>query len=251
MTGPADLEARLTDLASALDAPDGDAVAPAVLARLRTSGVDVALPAVPRRRRRWRVLVAVGALIAGGAVAAPAVADWLGVRGVEVRQNEPVTPTTGTVPRSGASLDLGTPVPSLAAAAQRAGFAPVVPTALGPPDAIWVDRRGAAPFISLVYDGGPLVTEFDATLSDDAVVSKMAGRDTVVERLRIGGEPAMWIDGIHTVAVRARGGTPVFERLRLSDHVLLVQHGALTVRIEVPPVLGRDDAVRIAESLPR
>lgn len=274
MTSVDDLEARLADLAPMLDAPSGDGVVAAVVTRLRAEPtgprvVAVALPAArtglrwpfwrpegqhqrQRRAESRRVVVIAGAVVAaivGGAVAGPAVADWLGVRGVEVRRQPPGPPTSATLPRTGASLDLGTAVPSLAAAQDAAGFTAVVPAALGPPDAIWVDRRRAAPFISLVYDGGPLLSQFDATLTDDAVFSKAAGPDTTVERLTIGGEPAVWIDDIHTVAVRARSGDIVFEQLRISDRVLLVQRGRLTIRIEVPNGLGREDAIRIAESL--
>lgn len=257
MTSPPDLDARLADLATALDAPTGERVAAAVLARLRTGDAVVGSagrrPApVSRGARRWAVVAAAVAVAIAGAVAAPAVADWFGVRGIEIRPSERSTPTTKHAPAPiGARLDLGTAVPSLAAAEEAAGFAPVVPHALGSPDAIWVDRRGAAPFISLAYDDGPLLIEFDATVADDAVISKMASPDTRVEQLRIHGEPAVWIDGIHDVAVRARDGSYVFERLRLSDKVLLVQHGSLTIRIETAPGKGRDDAVRIAESLPR
>ena len=256
MSPEPDLGPRLEDLADALDAPSGDGVARAVVQRLASSA-DLAASSSPRRVRR--PLVALGAVALatlGGVASAPAVADWFGVRGVEVERRDdapttPTTPTTGTIPPSGASLDLGTPAASLAAAERDAGFAASVPTALGAPDAVWVDRRGEAPFISLVYDGGPLVTEFDATVTPAAVVSKIAGPDTVVEELRIHGEPALWIEGVHEVAVRARSGDHVVERLRLSDRVLLVQHGRLTVRIELPSPSGRADAVRIAESLPR
>lgn len=260
MTMPSDVElgARLADLAGALDAPSGAGVATAVGVRLRAEGPGVVAPgrgSVARRRRLVAVAAAALAAALAGAVAGPAVADWFGVRGVELRPAPSVesapTPTTGTVAPNGVRLDLGTPVASLAAAEAAAGFAPAVPAALGPPDAVWVDRRGAAPFISLVYDDGPLLTEFDATLTVDAVLAKMATPETTVERLRIDDEPALWIEGIHTVAVRSHGGDFVFERLRLSDRVLLVQHGSLTVRIEVAPGMGRDDAVAIAESLPR
>ena len=256
MSSTADLEAELVDLGTMLDAPSGDGVAPAVLARLpRHDGR--ALAATPTRRTpllRRRLVVAGAALaaIVAGAVAGPAVADWFGVRGVSVERDDSATPpTTGTTPPSGVPLDLGESMASLAAAEAAAGFAAAVPGALGQPDAIWVDRRGDAPFITLVYDDGPLVTEFDATLAADAIIRKMAGPGTTVEQLTVHGEPAMWIEGVHEVAVRGRDGDYVFERLRISDRVLLVQHGALTVRIETAAGMGRDDAVRIADSLPR
>jgi hypothetical protein len=248
------LEARLIDLADVLDAPAGDGIARAVVSRLRS---EEARSSIVGRgssvRRRLLLAGAAIAAVAAGAVAAPAVADWFGVRGVEVRRDDRTGPTSSTtvVPRSGTDLDLGSNVASLAVAESTAGFAAVVPAALGAPDAVWVDVRGAAPFISLVYDDGPLVTEFDATLGEDAVLRKTTSAATTVEQLRIHGEPAVWIEGVHEVAVRARDGEYVFERLRLSDRVLLVQHGALTVRIETAAGMGRDDAVRIADSLPR
>ena len=262
MTSPHDLDAELTDLTSWLDAPSGEGVATVAANRLRG---ELPTPhgwwaTIGAGRRRVVIAGLAVAAVVGSSVAGPAVADWVGVRGIAVRRpHQPATtstppspsPTTEVVPPGGASLDLGAPVTSLAAAEAAAGFAAVVPSSLGAPDAIWVDRRGAAPFISLVYDGGPLVTEFDATLTDDAILSKLARPTTVVEELRIHGEPALWIDGIHEVAVRGRDGGHVFERLRLSDKVLLVQHGPLTVRVEVPSGLGRAEAIRIAESLTR
>lgn len=249
MTAPPDLEARLLDLATALDAPTGEGVAAAVTTRLRTE--VVAAPRARRRAlRRWALFATAVAAIGAGAAAAPAVADFLGVRGVDVRTDERPAPATTATSVMGASLDLGTNVEGLAAAERVAGFAPVVPATLGPPASVWVDRRGDAPFIALVYADGPLVIEFDATISDDAVLTKLATPETKVEQLEIDGEPAMWIEGIHAVAVRGRDGRPVFERMRLSDRVLLVQHGRLTVRIEVPAGTGRDEAVAIARSLP-
>jgi hypothetical protein len=247
-----DVEAQLVGLAEMLDAPTGEGIAQAVVARLRSDPVAVPTGGVVVRRRV--VLVAAAIVAAAGALAAPAVADWIGVRGVEVRRDMragSASTTTTVTPASGSALDLGTTVASLAAAESAAGFAAAVPAALGPPDAVWVDDRGAVPFISLVYDDGPLITEFDATLVPDAILTKMAGPETTVELLRIHGEPAMWIEGIHKVAVRARDGDYVFERLRLSDRVLLVQHGRLTVRVETAVGMGRDDAIRIADSLPR
>jgi len=246
------IEMELADLDGFLDAPSGAGVAPVVAAQLRA---DAAAGFAPRRpRRRWWAIV-VAALVAavGGAVAAPAVADWFGVRGVEVHKAPNPTPTTvqtpPPLPPVGTALDLGQPVATLAAASAAAGFEPVVPELLGPPDGVWVDTRGVAPSVSLVYEGGPLVTEFDATIVEGPILSKVTRPETTVEPLRINGEPALWIDGVHDVILRVPNGDLVSERLRLSDRVLLVQHGRLTIRIETNG--GRDEAIRIAESLPR
>jgi hypothetical protein len=180
-----------------------------------------------------------------GLVASPAVGDWFGIRGVEVVEHPAPTPTT--TPAAGASLDLGRPS-SLTEATRVLGTAPVLPAALGKPDAVWLDTRTAAPFVSFVYEGGPLVSEFDATLTDAPIVSKFTGGAAQVEELQIDGRRAMWIDGVHQVVLRTRDGDLVPEQLRLSDAVLLVQVGDLTVRIETSA--GRDDAIRIARSIP-
>ena len=136
------LEARLVDLAATLDAPSGEGVAASAVARLRVEG-DRAPAAAPRRRPqvRRRLVLAGAALaaVAGGALAVPAVADWLGVRGVEIRRDDRAVPsqtTTSTTPTAGFALDLGRSVAGLAAAEAEAGFAPVVPVALGTPDAV-------------------------------------------------------------------------------------------------------------------
>ncbi len=245
------IEVELADLGGFLDAPSGGGVARVVAARLRADAAAGFAPGRPRRRW-WAIVVAALVAAVGGAIAAPAVADWFGVRGVEV--NEAPNPTVTTVQRPpvppvGPALDLGQPVATLAAASAAAGFDPVVPELLGPPDGVWVDRRGVAPSISLVYEGGPLVTEFDAAIVEGPILSKVTRPETTVEPLRINGEPALWIDGVHDVILRVPNGALVSERLRLSDRVLLVQRGRLTIRIETNG--GRDEAIRIAESLPR
>jgi hypothetical protein len=242
------LEDELTDLGDALDVPAGATVAAAVSRRLRAGGAVAGVARGPAAlRRRWTIAIgAIAVAVVGGAIAAPAVADWFGVRGVEVTQGPPPS-TTVAPPGPGAELDLGTRVGSVDDAAAAAGFRPVVPARLGAPKAIWVDRRGTLPFVSLVYDG-VLVSQFDATIADDAIISKFAREDTVVEDLQVHGERALWIDGVHEVVLRGRDGRYSPEALRRSDAVLLVEHGPLTVRIESDA--GRAEAVAIAESLP-
>lgn len=242
------LEDTLVDLADHLDVPAADDLAAAVGRRLRSGDGSAWAPARPAAWRRTIVLVPVGlAALLGGLAAAPAVADWFGVRGVEITRREPSPSTTARELVAGHDLDLGDPT-SLARASEVTGFEPVVPAALGPPDAVWVDRRPTVPFVSLVYGDGTLVNEFDATLATGAIVSKFATAATTIEQLTIDGEPAMWIEGVHEVVLRAKDGRFVAEPLRTSDRVLLVQHGKLTVRIET--AAGRDEAIRIAESLP-
>ena len=244
MTTGRSLEDELADLGAHLDVPD--VAASDVTARLRSVH--------ERAPRRWnnlhrRVWAPVSAAIVGvvALVASPAVGDWFGIRGVEVVQSPPTTSstTTSTTVPAGAALDLGRPS-NIDAATKVLGIAPVLPPALGPPDAVWLDDRVVAPYVSFVYDGGTLISEFDATMTDAAIVTKFT-QGAAVESMRIDGRPAMWIEGAHQVVLRGRNGDLIPEQLRQSDSVLLVQVGDLTVRIETDG--GRDAAIAIARSL--
>ncbi|OIJ94604.1 hypothetical protein BIV24_10655 [Streptomyces colonosanans] len=87
-------------------------------------------------RTRWRSLTAaLCGLLAVLALTSPvraAVIDWFDFGGVEVRYDPSAGPSPGAeVPGCGRSV-------SLAQARHQAGFAPVVPPALGPPDTVTV-----------------------------------------------------------------------------------------------------------------
>ncbi|WGD41216.1 hypothetical protein [Streptomyces cathayae] len=87
-------------------------------------------------RARWRSLVAaVCGLLTVLALTPPvraAVTDWFGFGGVEVRYDPSAVPSPGAeVPGCGRSVSLGE-------AERRAGFTPLVPKALGVPDAVTV-----------------------------------------------------------------------------------------------------------------
>jgi hypothetical protein len=242
------LEDELVDLAAHLDVPDDDVAARrtanVVSARVRSGDGSTSPPPRWRRRRTW---IPVGVVVAATAlVASPAMGDWFGIRGVEVVPRPPTATTTTTVATAGASLDLGRPS-TTADATKVLGTPPVLPAALGTPDEVWLDSRTAAPYVSFVYEGGPLVSEFDATMADTNIITKFTQGTGQVEEMRIDGRRAMWIEGVHQVVLRARNGDFVPDRLRQSDSVLLVQVGDLTVRIETSA--GRDEAIRIARSL--
>jgi hypothetical protein len=131
-----DLERRLLDLADHLDTPAGDDMAAGVIARL-TVDVD----ALDRGWRRWWRWI-VGAVIVGAGISVgPALADWLGVGGVEViREPAPPVPTV--------RFDPGQPV-DLAEALSLAGFEPILPAGLGEPADVWVDGRAGIPVVWL------------------------------------------------------------------------------------------------------
>ncbi|MFF1718961.1 hypothetical protein [Streptomyces sviceus] len=103
-----------------------------------------------RARARWRSLTAaLCGLLTVLALTPPvraAVLDWFDFGGVEVRYDPSAVPSPGAeVPGCGRSL-------SLAQAERRAGFEPLVPAALGAPDAVTVttEPRGRS-LVSLCW----------------------------------------------------------------------------------------------------
>jgi hypothetical protein len=267
--GPPDIEARLRDLAAHIDYPPAPDIAAAVRARI------AAAPA-PRPRLWWAwrrrvagvalVVVILAALVLGVSPLRTTVAHWLGIRGVEIVpvQTLPPVPTRTQHPSEspavpGDQLRLGVPVTSAQAQA-RLGFAPLVPAALGPPDAIWVrDEEGGV--LTLVYLPRPdlrassttgvglLLTEFRAT-TDSTLFRKFVDPESPVLPVSVGGQPGFWIGGAaHGLAYILPDGSGVVDQLRLAGPTLVFQHGALSVRIEGATTEAQ--ALHIADSLPR
>jgi hypothetical protein len=111
---------------------------------------------------------------------------------------------------------------------------------------VWVDTRAAVPIVSLVWDGGPLVSEFRAAIARETILHKFAGPGVRIESLTVKGHPALWVEGTHAVALQV-GNDVILDRLRLADSTLLVELDDLTIRIETRA--GRAEAIRIAESI--
>ncbi|MET8431286.1 hypothetical protein ABZV61_00550 [Streptomyces sp900116325] len=146
------LRAELLALGRGMDAPARDpegaglTMAERVLAQIVAEAVPVPVPVPPGRlkragawvRRRARLLAAALSGVLVVLVLTPAVratvADWFDFGGVEVRYD----------PSAPAPERPGTPVPgcdtpvTLSEAARRSGFRPVVPPALGAPEAVAV-----------------------------------------------------------------------------------------------------------------
>ncbi|WP_185930990.1 MULTISPECIES: hypothetical protein [unclassified Streptomyces] len=154
------LREELRAFGRSLDGPDGSAgsesMAERVLGQILAERlpVPVAEPAgvrgrmrVMRRwtRARWRSLVAAACgLLTVLALTPPVratVTDWFGFGGVEVRYDPSAVPSPGArVPGCGRSLSLGE-------AERRAGFAPLVPEALGAPEAVTVSGLPRGRFV--------------------------------------------------------------------------------------------------------
>jgi hypothetical protein len=270
------LELALTDLAGAIAFP---APSPAFAARVGARIEAAPAPAEPawRRWRRWAsapsgtrpvrrsLLIAVVLLLVAATVAA---AIGLGLPGIRLLFGPMPTASPGvTVPPSGpggslepgARLGLGEQV-ELADLASRAVFPVRYPTdpLVGTPDAAWIDSRKAGQ-VALVWRTradlpattepgvGMLLMQFNGRV-DEGMITKMIDSGTNVERVRVGGNPGFWITGdLHFFFYEDANGNVVDDSRRWVGDTLLWTEGGLTYRLET--ALGRDTAIRIAESL--
>lgn len=227
-----ELESALRALATDIDYPQTPAF----------SLEQPAAPApVPRRRAprptRTLALALLGALLAS----AVAVATLDGPSGVTVRAVDELPPTPSNVPQPGGPGERVT----IAQAEELAGFDVLVLPR--PPDRVRYSDRLIGGVVTLFYPP-VVITEFLAKV-DRRFLQKLVGAGTRVERFRLDGDPALWLEGRpHVVFMRDRDGRTIEESMRLAGNVLLVERGELLVRIEGRR-LSRDEAVRLASSL--
>ena len=256
-----DLERELTQLGRELDWPATPNVTTSVSARLRPAPVG---------RARWRLLppaglrrslaIAVIALLvlAGGVFAAvpsvrDSVLDFFGLQGATVERREKLPPP----PKPG-PLGLGGRT-TLASARGSLAFDPLVPAGAGEPAGVFVDEDVQGGVLSLSYrptEGLPearsthlglLVSEFRGDLNPE-YTGKIAGQATRIERVRIDGSRAIWLEGApHFFFYRAPGEPFREENLRIAQNVLLLERGNVLVRLE--GAFGREKAVELARSL--
>ena len=206
-----DLDAGLRDLALAIDDPTVD-VEGRVRARL------LAGEGRPRRRR-WAALgvfvSAVGVLVLPGPRAA--IADWLGLQGVEVRTAGPSATSAPT--RAPGDLGFGTEV-SMEQAAAALGRPPLLPRGLGRPDRIFLVDE----YPTFQY-GDRFLSEFVSGDAAPWVTKKLVPSAASVESVLVNGGPGFWIEGPHSVGF---GSEPD----RTVGDVLLWEQGGLTLRLE-------------------
>ena len=266
-----ELGAALSGLAPAVAwpdarlAPDGPDLATRVRARL-------AVAPASRRGSTWRLRPAlVLALVALFALAAVAGAVAFGVPGIRLIFGDPgatpppavASPTapssTGgaSAPPAGSSLDLGDQVDP-ASLADRVDFRVLFPNdpALGAPDAAYVSERDEVALVwapnddlppTVEPDIGLLIMQFRGSVRPEPI-GKIISSGTVVEPVQLGDGTAYWITGDpHVFFYMSPEGEYVDEGRRWVGDALIWQRGVQTYRIETS--LGRDAAVRIAESL--
>jgi len=264
-----DLEQTLTRIGRELEWPETPDLAASVTARLRAQAAEPG-PA-PRERLRLRallppaglrralVLALVSLLVLAGAVfaAVPSVRDavleFFGLQGATVERVE-----TLPTPPPERPLDLGTRT-TLDDVAERLAFEPLVPADPGTPDGVYVRSGVPGNELTLTYRAradlprarttrlGLVLSEFRGDLTPE-FLGKLAGPDTHVERLRVDGERAIWLEGAqHFFFYRAPDGEFIENELRVAQNVLLLEQGRVLVRLE--GAFDRERAIEIARSL--
>ncbi|MGW0840358.1 hypothetical protein ACWD26_09360 [Streptomyces sp. NPDC002787] len=260
------LPEELRSLGRALDRPgaDGDeTMVERVLQQILAERVPTPVVEPPasgerlRALRRWvrlrrRALTAALCGLLTVLVLTPpvraAVADWFHFGGVEVRYDPSATPSPGArVP--------GCPDPvSLTEAGRRAGFAPLVPGALGTPDAVSVTRVPKDRFvITLCWDErGETVRldEYAARLAPE--YGKLVAGERALEWVELSGGPsdALWFPEPHLLRfwMTSADGTRLTRSERTAGPTLLwVHEDEFTLRLE--GVESKARAREIAESL--
>lgn len=254
-----ELEAALREVGARLAYPPAADLLPAVRARIERRAATGFWELLWSPRLAFAPALATVALLAAVTLAfqpvAATAAEALGLRGITIfRAPETPPPASGKAILADARL-----VGSVAEASREAGFAVVVPSALGQPDEVYVrtSRQGAQVF--LVYGArsgiavsprtgvSVLVTEVRGSV-ETALLGKVTGPGTRTEELTVNGGRGIWIEGApHQFFFRAPNGDIVVDALRLAGNVLVWEQGTVLVRIEADIVKG--EALRIASSV--
>jgi hypothetical protein len=239
------LEQRLARLGEEVAWPPTPDLAAAVTERIAAGPRRRARVAWPAPRLAPAALAALLAAVAIAAtlVAAPGVrariADWLGIGAVRIERVE-------RLPAAGPGRDLGLGRRTTLAGARRtARVAVPTVTALGAPDAVYVDPAGGG--ASLVYRARPGLpaarSGVGALLTilpggDIQLVKKLIGAGTSVTPVDLDGALGVFIAGApHLVTPPSR----------LAGNTLLWVRGDTTYRLET--ALGRAGALRLARSV--
>jgi hypothetical protein len=252
-----EFERQLTQLGRELDWPPTPDLTQPVIKRLPA-------PVAPRLRRplvfRRSFVIALAALLvlAGGVFAAvpgvrDAVLEFFGLQGATVERRAELPPAPRPHP-----LGLGDRT-TLDAARDELAFDPLVPEEAGQPDGVFVDTSVQGGVLSLTYRPRPglpearstrvglLVTEFRGDINPD-YAGKIAGQATRIERLRVDGQRAIWLEGApHFFFYRPPDEPFREERLRIAQNVLLLERGNVLVRLE--GAFGLERALELAHSL--
>ena len=241
------LERELVALGSDVEWPATPDVTAAGVRTVRTRppGRTRRLP----RRLAVAIVVVVAAVLAVLAVppARTAVFDWLGIGGARITRVDELPPLPAR-----RDFDVLGQRATLVAARAGAGF----PLAEPPRDEPAPDEVRLVPGMRVSYvwrkgdDVRLLVTQFPGRAGDPALLKKLAGQGTVVHRLEVDGDAAVWLEGgPHAVLFVAPDGTIRDDQGWLAGNTLLVDREGVTLRVEGAVAL--DDAVQIVRAMPR
>ena len=217
---------------------------------------------LPIWRNPWRLalaaavlLIVLGAAALINPVTRDAIAHFFHVRGVVVTRVQSPLPTIqpATSPYLGVLSDLEQAQAAVA-------FKIIVPSGLGPPDAVYLDTAIPGGEVALAYKPRPgiplvkqtgwglVVTEFRGDLAEQAIV-KQAGPGTRVDETTVDGDSAWWLQGEpHIIVIEEGGGNARPETLRLATNTLVWEHEGVTYRIEAS--ISEADAKGIAAGMP-
>ena len=236
------IEMALADLAHHIDWPEPADQALDLRRRLEAS---------PRSRtaHRWipvtaLILILVASLLVFSPTAREAVADLLGVAGIEIRF-EPVPPEV-----AGGELDLGEAV-TLEEAAEAVDFELSVPGNLGPPDGVFLSDRPSSGRVTMAWESGEALpasgdtgigavySQFALELAEEADFVKSVMPDTSVRAVEVGSVIGLWIEGApHLISYEDAAGNRVEEETRLAGNVLMWESDGVTHRLETTVGLG-------------
>lgn len=198
--------------------PVADGLATAVLERIAEPPVRRTFAEVVRSR--WRALLALLAVLLAGALIAPpvraAVAEWLNIGGV---QAQPV----GTGPTSAPEPPVAAGEFTLPQAADRAGFVPIVPKALGTPAKIDASK-GMVAMSWQTADGVVRLEQFKAQLSP-MYIKKYYKELEYVQVVN-----GYWFSTPHELVLDDETGNEV--RVRVAGPTLVWVYEGMTFRLE-------------------
>jgi hypothetical protein len=245
------IEQALVDLAAHIDWPEPAHETPDLSRRL-------AARQVTRRSYRWipvtaLILILVASLLLFSPTAREAVADLLGVAGIEIRFDPDPTEAVG------GELDLGEAV-TLEEAAEAVDFELSVPGNLGPPDGVFLSDRPSSGRVTMVWESdetlpasgdtgiGVVYSQFALELAEEADFVKSVMPDTSVRAVEVDNAIGLWIQGApHLISYEDAAGNRVEEETRLAGNVLMWESDGVTHRLETTVGLG--STLALASSL--
>lgn len=236
------IEQALLDLAHQINWPEPPDQALDLRRRLEAS---------PRRRPglRWVpvtaiILVLVASLLLFSPTAREAVADLLGVAGIEIRFGPDPAEVVG------GELNLGEAV-TLEDAAEAVDFELSIPGDLGPPDAVFLSDRPSSGRVSMVWEGtgalpasgvsgiGVVYSQFALELAEEADFVKSVTPDNSVRAVEVDSAIGLWIEGApHVISYEDAAGNRIEEETRLAGNVLMWESDGVTHRLETTMGLG-------------